>query len=338
MNYVEWLRVRNCLRVTAIVLIILVAIVVVLRISFYRYTNYDAWVNHIQLQPGSHVTHTVLPDGTKRTTIDDPADQTTIVLDEPTSGGRHIEVTEPTSRAHEHHEHVNIGNINVHTSKNGRITTTSIDVDTAVPLLGYMAFADVIALIVATCLGAPFARENDGHLEFALTKPATRVRVAVGTMAADIAGILGASFITIVALYVCQLIFGLVRIDVSGVNFRALVMGIMLPLAWYALLCAATASLRRGYGAVLGFAWPVAILVVVFSLVPAGSSLVGQAFHSTFWLLSRIDPLSFASFDFGSSPHAEHAQATFAARSAIEFALFALYSVAAVVQWRRVEA
>lgn len=338
MNYVEWLRVRNCLRVTAIVLMILVAIVIVLRISFYRYTNYDAWVNHIELQPGSHVAHTVLPDGTKRTTIDDPADQTTIVLDEPTAGGRHIEVTEPTSKAHEHEEHVNMGSINVHTSHGGRFTTTTIDVNPAVPLLAYMGIADLVALIVATCLGAPFARENDGHLEFAMTKPATRVRVAVGTMGADIAGIVAASFLTIVALYVCQLIFGGWRVDASGVNFRALLMGIALPLAWYALLCAATASLRRGYGAVLGFAWPVAILVVVLAEAPLGLSLLGQTVHAIFWTLSRIDPLSFASFDFGSSPHAQQAQASFAARYGIELALFVLYSVAAVVQWRRVEA
>lgn len=338
MNYVEWLRVRNCLRVTAIILTLLVLIVLVLRISFNRYMSYDAWIEHMQLQPGSHVTHTVLPDGTKRTTVDDPKDQTRIVLDDVAGGGRHIQVTEPTTSAHEHQQHVNMGSITVHASQDGKFTTTTIDSNSSVPLLFYMGFADVVALIVATVLGAPFARENDGHLEFALTKPATRLRIAIGTMGADIVGILAASVLTFVALYLCQIVFQSTRIDATGVNLRALLMGIALPIAWYALLCAATASLRRGYGAVLGFAWPVAILIVVFAEAPIGSSLLAQTFHNTFWVLSRIDPLSYASFDIGSSPHAAQAQATFAARYLVEIALFALYSVAAVMQWRRVEA
>jgi hypothetical protein len=340
MNYVEWLRVRNVLRVTAIVLGVLILVVLIARISLSRYMTYDAWIQHLQLEPGSKVSRSVLPDGTKRTVIDDPADETRVVLDDLGYGGRHIVISEPTSRSHEHTEHVNVGSINVSTSRNGRFTMTTIDTNSSVPLLFYMIFADVVALVIATCLGAPFARENDGHLEIALTKPASRVRLAAGIMFADAVGIVAASFMTIVTLYICQLLFESPRLDFSGINAQALAMGIALPLCWYAMLAAATASMRRGYGAVLGFAWPIAILVAVFGIIPWGNSLVGSAMHTVFWFLSRFDPLTYASMQVSRTGNEamSPAQATFALRYTIELALFAVYAIAAVVQWRRVEA
>ena len=54
MNYVEWLRVRNTLRVLAIVLGAFILIVLVLRISFNQYITEDnAFIKHIKLEPGA---------------------------------------------------------------------------------------------------------------------------------------------------------------------------------------------------------------------------------------------------------------------------------------------
>lgn len=338
MNYVEWLRVRNCLRVTAIVLGVLVLVALTLRISFNRYMNYDSWIAHMQDRSNAKITHSVLPDGTKRTIVEDSADATRIVVDDMGGGRRHTVITEPSKSAHDNRDHVSIGSINVRTTRDGGISTTTVDTNSSVPLIFYMGFADITALIVATLLGAPFARENDGHLEVALTKPASRTRLAVGAMLADIAGILGASLLTVIAFYLIQLTFGSTQLDVSGVNLSGVLMGIVLPLSWYALLCAATASMRRGYGAVLGFAWPVALLVVVLASVPT-TTMLGLAVHDTFWLISRFDPLTYASLHVSEGdPQANAAMASFAARYLTIVGLFALYSVAAVLQWRRVEA
>ncbi len=53
MNYVEWLRVRNLLKIVAIILAILVVLAVILRISFSRYMSPEAWVAHYAMQRGT---------------------------------------------------------------------------------------------------------------------------------------------------------------------------------------------------------------------------------------------------------------------------------------------
>ena len=340
MNYVEWLRVKGVLRNTAIVLGILIICGIGLRIWLTPYASVDGFISHIQTEPGTTMTKSVLPDGTQRTVIDAPAKRTHVVIDDRGYNGKHITITEPTKNTDGHNEHVRLGSVTVTSSRNGEFTTTDIETNNAVPLLFYMAFADVVALIIAPILGAPFAREYVGHLEIALTKPASRVRLALGIMLTDAGGILLASLMTVVALYICQLMFETPAVDISGLNAQALAMGIALPLTWYAMLCAATASLSRGYATVLGFAWPVALFTLLLGFTSFGNSLLAQAVHNIFWFVSQFNPLAYASFSYGSesAEKISPAQATFAMRYSIELALLALYSIAAILQWRRVEA
>ncbi len=340
MTYVEWLRVRNCLRVLAISLGVFILIVLVLRISYNKYiTEDDAIISHAKMQAGTTVTHSALPDGTKRTTINDPKDRTTIVIDNHGLNGRHITITEPASTSHHHESHGVIGSVHVNEARSGNMSITTIDTNGTVPFVFYMAFADVVAFIIATCLAAPFARESDGHLEYALTKPVSREGFAVGTIAVDAAAIVAASVMTIITLIICQAMFEIPTFDFSGVNIEAILMGIAAPFAWYAFLTAATASMKRGYGAVLGFAWPVAILLVVFGTVSLGDSLVGQLVHNVSWVISRVIPLSYISFAIRESSNGQLAGTeNFGPRLAIECVLFIIYSALAVIQWRRVEA
>jgi hypothetical protein len=338
MNYVEWLRIRNCLRLTGIILVILVALAVILRISFSRYMSPEAWISHMSLDPGTSVTHTVLPDGTKRMILDNPAKRTHIVLDDHGYAGKHIVVIEPESRAHDSSDNMSIGSIKVNSSTHAGITTTVFDTNGAVPMLYYMALADVVALIVATILAAPFAREIDGHLEVALTKPISRVRYALGVIGVDAVGILIASLMTVVAFYLCQLLFETPSLDFSGINARAIAMGIAVPLAWYALLCMATTLFKRSYGAVLGFAWPVAILVGVLAALEP-SNAVALFVHDVAWAISRLDPLSYVSFAGVTGQGGVHyAGADFGLRISIVWLMFVVYGALAVWQWQRVEA
>lgn len=335
MNYVEWLRVFKLVRLVAIVLGVLLLLAIVLRISVSRYLSPATWIHESMMHPGVHVTHTTLPDGTKRTILDNPMDSTHAVIDDHGYAGSHIVVTEPSKRAHEENTRVNVGSIQVFESHHGAVTTTVVDTNGAVPMLYYMGIADVVALIVATMLAAPFAREIDGHLEIALTKPTARVRYAIGAIAVDIAGIIAASFLTVLAFYICQLLFESPALDFSGVNERAIAMGMALPLAWYALLCAATTWMSRGFAAVLGFAWPVAILVGVLTLLRP-TNIVALFVHDVAWVLSRLDPLSYASLPSNGALTAS--DASFPMRLGIVLLLFVAYAALAIVKWQRVEA
>ena len=343
MTYVEWLRVRNVLRVLAIVLGLLVVASLILRISFARYINDDAaFIQHVQTQHGSKVSSVVLADGTKRTIIDDPADRTRVTIDNLGYGGRHIVITEPRAKKNEKHDIVNVGSVKVIQSVKGDQTITIIDTNEAVPFYFYVAAASLVALVIATMLGAPFARDNDGHLEIALTRPASRIELAVRTMGVDAAGMLAGAVMTIVALILCQAMFEIPHFDFGGDLIEETVLGMLLPLTWYAMLVAATSSLKRGYGAVIGFAWPAAILVIAFAVIPWGNSLLGTAVHNIFWVVSRIDPLTYVSLSAHNqgdgNPPPSLVALGFAPRAAMESVLLLLYVALALVQWRRVEA
>lgn len=335
MNYVEWLRVRNCLRIVAIILGIGVLLAVILRISLTRYMSPESWIQHFH-EPGTVITHLTLPDGTKRTIWDNAHEQTHVVIDDRGYAGKHIVVTEPSSRAHNEHDNVAVGSIHVSESQNGTMSTTVIDTNGAVPMLYYMAFADLVALIVAMVLAAPFAREIDGHLEIALTKPVSRTRYALGVIGADVVGIVAASVITCAALYLCQLLFESARVDFSGVNARAIVMGIAAPIAWYALLCAATTWFNRSYVAVLVAALPVAIIIGALTLVEP-ANIVAAIIHQTAWILSRLDPWTYVQLKYDSTTM-DAGAATFGWRLSLEILFFIVYGALAVFKWQRVEA
>jgi hypothetical protein len=339
MTYVEWLRVRNALRVVAIVLGVVIVITLILRLSALRWDNLDSQIGQWMSDPGTKISRTTLPDGTRRTTIDDVKAKTTVVIDDRGYQGKHIVVTEPRGKHHEDETKATVfGSFEVHESHTRTTDTTIVDTNGTTPFLYYMAIADVVALIVATMLGAPFARENDGHLEVALTKPISRVRLAVGTMGVDIIGIVASSPMTVVALLICQSMFELPRFTLNGVNMQSVIMGVIFPVTWYAMLCAATSSLKRGFGVVLGLSWPVAILVTVFAVISWGNSFVGQAVHSIFWIVSRIDPLTYLVFPGGNDISVARPMPNFIPRASILLTLFVIYAAAAIVQWRRVEA
>ena len=103
-----------------------------------------------------------------------------------------------------------------------------------------------------------------------------------------------ASLLTIVALYICQLLFETPSLDFGGINARAIAMGIACPLAWYALLCALTTWLNRSWIGVLAAALPVAGVVGVLTLLPT-QNVIALFIHDVAWVISRLNPLSYVS-------------------------------------------
>ena len=81
MNYVEWLRVRNALRIYAVVLGALILIALIVRISVNgQLSNNKFIVNHIEHDPGTVISHSVV-NGLNRTTLVNAKDRTTITMD-----------------------------------------------------------------------------------------------------------------------------------------------------------------------------------------------------------------------------------------------------------------
>jgi len=337
-NYVEWLRVRNALRVTAICLGVSIVIAIIVRISIAaQFGGYRDFVGTIGSEKDTVTTHSVV-DGYDRTTMTNAREHATVVIEDQPDGSKVIQITR-TGRFGDESGMQNIGGfgVNVSMTQSGGVEKTTVQTNRPIPFAIYLGIASVIGLVVATVLGAPFARENDGHLEFAFLKPVARTQNALGAIGADCAGILASMVITIVAFAIMHLFFEVPHFDFSGINTTVIPLAIVLPLSWYALLNASTASLKRGAGVILGLAWPAAFVSGTLAKLNLGTSMVGQTFHAIFWGISRIFPLTYVSFE-GHDSDIGALGPKLLASSAILAGLFLVYGALAIVQWRRVEA
>lgn len=343
MTYVESLRVRTALKWTAIVLGALLVLELLLRLAVGVFDKNDAltFVHVMQDNPNSHVVRTTLADGTHRTTVDNPKDGVHIVVDDNGYAGKHITIVEsPSSKSHGP-KSVVLGSLNVSSSADGRGTVTTIDTDRPETFAIYAAFATFIALIVATVLAAPFARENDGHLEIAFTKPIGRTGLALKTIGVDLLGLLAVWVMAAIFLLIAHSIFQQPRFQLVSSDVTMVVLGWLAVTAWYAMLCAMTASLRRAFGVVLGLWWLFSLIVVAVAKADWGSSLVAQTIHWIATPLAVINPLFYMHFG---PPVTVNGRPELSLAVAPQYEIPALailaliYLSLAVLQWRRVEA
>ncbi len=196
-----------------------------------------------------------------------------------------------------------------------------------------------IAMMVATILGAPFARENDGHLEVALAKPIGRIDLALRTIGIDAVGIVAALVLGAVFAILWHGLFFPFWITFHASDAVVLAISLLASFAWYALLVAATASFKRGYGIIQGIAWPTALIVAVLGVVDAHDNVMLALSRDTFWLLSRIDPFSYIHVSGMPEGHGAPAlDADWPFQLTMLAVLAVGYSALAIVQWRRVEA
>lgn len=342
MTYVEWLRVRGVLKWTAIVLAAGVVLLVVLRLSLLSLGSNDAlsFVHGIETSKDSQVVHTTLPDGTKRTTIVDAKKRVHVVIDDLGYQGKRIQIFE-SGHSSSPHKTISMGDLHVETLPNGTGTVTTVETNRPEAFSYYAAIATFVGLIVGTLLGAPFARENDGHLEIALTKPIAREKLAVATIGVDLLGIVAAWVMTVVFLIIGHTVFEAPHFKIGPSDATVIVLGLVGNAAWYAMLVAATASMKRAYGVVLGMAWPVAIAVAVLAKIDLSATQIGQAIHYVLTPLGWIDPFSYLHFGpaYTVDGRAAGSLAVVPSHELPMLVILALgYSVLAVVAWRRVEA
>lgn len=342
MGYVEWLRVRGCLKWVAIVLGVIFLLAVVVRVALIGRQDYLAWAFNLKSDPGAKVTETSMPDGTRRIAIDDPAKQVRVVVYDRGWQGKRIEIYDYSERGSSDLKdvHVVMGSVSENRLPSGHGTITVIDTNGETDFVNYVVNAAFVAFIVATVLGAPFAREGDGHLEIALTKPASRLRYSIEALAVDALGVVAAFFMTIVFAVAIHALFELPHIVFTSSDALAIVVAILAPIAWYAMLAAATASLRRAYGAVIGFAWPVAGVVLGLGYARPDGNAVLTVVHDIAWVLDLFNPLAHINLhnrgmQFGSPPVFGTG---YASQIAVLAGLILLYCILSIVQWRRIEA
>ena len=337
MNYVEFLRVRNVARIVAIVLGCMLVLGVIGRVIIASGSHdTQAIIEQINKEPGTVTTHSVV-DGHPQTTIVNARKHVRITVDQRSDGGSLVTIVEPRKVKVER-DNMSFGSVNVRTVTGPVSTTTVIDTDHSTPFDIYLGFGFIVGLIVATILGASFSRENEGHLEFALLKPVTRSRYALGVIGVDLAGIAECQLMAIAAFILGQLIFEIPHFDFSGVQPAFVGIVFALPFAWYAGLNAATVSLKRGAGQFVGFAWPVSAVIIAIGSIDIQGTTLGSAIHAIFWTISRIIPLSYGSFSsVGAQVNAPAGQ-SLAVNFIIVTILLLVYGVLAIVQWRRVEA
>lgn len=343
MAYVEWLRVRGCLKWAAYVLGALFLVAVVLRIAAVGVEhNLYGQLNQFKADPGSQVSEAVLPDGTRRTTIYDPVKKVRAVIDDRGWNGKHIVLDDwsPTAKQ-DLTERVGSESLGAtfEPDRHGRNERIDVTLSGPTPLAPYLVVGFVVALIVATVLGAPFAREGDGHLEVALTKPIGRELFALQTILIDWCALIAAFFGATLLAIAAHALFDLPHITFDRHDALVLVAGIIGPLAWYAMINAATASLKRGYGVMQGLSWPIAAIVVGLSLVSAQGNPFLTLVHDVAWTLSWIDPLRYMHFGSGEvNASGDAAPLPVEVQVAALSTLAVVYLALAIVQWRRIEA
>ena len=342
--YAEVLRGKRALRVIAIILGIFLAIAIVFRLwAFSEHQQPENVAAALQSSSTAHVTHKTLADGTLETIVNDPANRVHAVIDR---RGRlfHMDATMPSSNAMSH-DNFMFGASSVDQNRKSGMTHIVLthDMTANIPVAILFAIAEVIGLITATMLGGVLAKENDGHLEIAWTKPVSRERLAVASMGADIVTILISQFAMVLLVLIVCAMFIWPTFTSDATTFPSIAITLLAPMAWYACLTAFSASLKRGLGMVVGLGWLAAIAIPAIAEGTASSSSdIGRAIHWVFQPIAYIDPIEYAHLSFhgsgGMSAMQNAPLGPLGVSAGMLLVLTVVYLALSVLQWRRVEA
>ena len=345
--FVEYQRALRALRVAGIILGVLFLLAVIGRLSSHSHGT-DIWLSNAESSPTAHVTHQTLPDGSVRTIVDDPVRRVHLVA---VKTGRHIHVdnAEPAdaNSSAENDDNIMGSGVTIHETHKGGVSHTTIDADglPAVPVGLLFATSIIMGFIVASLLGGVLAKENDGHLELAWTKPVTRERYAIASFAVDLLTIVCSQLMWVAVCLIGALLFFVPTVRLESYGGVYIALSLLGPLAWYAALTGWSASLKRGPGIVIGLGWLFATLVPALSdLTSRSAAPVVSAIHAVLLALTYLDPLAYISLHVSSAAQ-NVAQAQIGALHLTLVtacwglaALTIFYLAVAVAQWRRVEA
>jgi len=334
MAYVEWLRVKKTLIVLSIILGALFVIAVVVRISVNNEFG-EGRISRMIGDGATTVSTQSIPGGT-RTVYKTKNGDTVTVTDRGADGVSGV-VTGPSvgdMKPKRGHEHVRVGPFSMTSTK------SEVDFETNGPIDVGMLFAylTLFGAIVATVLAAPLARENE-RLEVAWTKPIDRTLYGLQLYGVDIVGVIAAMLAMLIACIAIYTLFQVPHLTITADGALRALVAIVACTAWYAMYAAITSWMKRGFGAFIGIAWPVALFVPGLALIRMGGSAVGTAFHWVFQIIAVVDPLAYLQLSMGAPRHdLGLAGIDEPLKLAILAALAIVYFAAGLIEWRRVEA
>jgi len=212
------------------------------------------------------------------------------------------------------------------------------------PLPMFFAMAGFIASFFASRYARTLSEENEGHLPVVWTKPVSRAEYAMTVIAADALGICAAFGIALVIeLAFCAALGALPFIQITSDAGVQLIRFLLLPLAYYGLMMALTASFGKAGRGLIGWAWCFSfVIMLIAALHPP------KPWDTIATLLNTINPLAYAGYshtnahetvNIGSGP----APTVFTSLAlGIDIAALLVLCVAGmaagIVLWRRVEA
>ncbi len=340
--YSEVLRGMRALRVVAIILGVFLALAIVMRLWALSEHNPESVATALQGSPTAHVTTKTLPDGTVETVIDDKFKHVHAIV-ERRGAVFHMDATMPIGEAPSHNN-FSMGYSSIDQNQRSGVAHIRVvrDMSANIGIGILFAISCIIGLVTATMLGGVLAKENDGHLELAWTKPVSRERLAIASIAVDMVTIVVSQLAMFALTLIVVLMFVRPHLYANALTPWVIGLAVLAPLAWYACLTAFSASLKRGLGLVCGLGWLAALMIPsVAGATATSSSDIGRTIHSIFQPLAYIDPIAYISFH-GSMESAGLQMHTVV--GSIEFStlmlllLTVVYAALAVLQWRRVEA
>lgn len=344
MYYVELMRAKRALVIAGVVLAVLFVVAAIVRASLGHSVARDLPAVYTD-SATAHVTRTKLADGTQQIIVDDPKKLTKAVIDERPNGAFTVDAIEPNDRSHD--DSMSMGSLSIesHPENGGRLKHTKIAFTPGAGTfyIGVLFLITIpVGLLVASMLGGPLAKENDGHLDIAWTKPVTRDGLALTSFGIDCAAIVVAQIATLIVLLLASLLYLVPKLAVGSLDGWYIALSFFGPIAWYALITVVSASFKRSPGGAMGLLWLVATLVPgVAAALEQGShyNTVAAVFYSVFKGISYLNPIAYLSFSIG---HANSMHTltgvSLQAEVGILAALIIGYLALSLVQWRRVEA
>lgn len=344
MFYVEWLRLRNCLRVLGIVLGILFALAVIVRLFMPTQLTEDQnrWISDEMGKPGVHSTTTRLADGSTQTTVIDPDGDHFTIVDRGWHG-KSVTVSGPDVDV-DRHARVRVGPLGVDATSGRNGGVVRVSTDEPVPLETLLIAPLVVGLIIATILGGVLAKENRNHLEIVWTKPVNRDAMALGLFAVDALGIAGAMVATFLFEVLGIALYELPNISVGSQTLGLTLLALFSVLAFYSVFNAASAMVRGG-GGIKALVWLTAIFVPAISAAALVPVLIFHIVGNLFGALAVLDPLAYLNHDStGGSGVVSGVvgsavlSAPVLDRAGVLALLVVFYCGLSLLQWRRLEA
>ncbi|HET7813710.1 MAG TPA: hypothetical protein VFL13_05005 [Candidatus Baltobacteraceae bacterium] len=341
--YVEMLRAKRALIVAAIILGILILTTGIIRIAVGG-SHVGGWQTDLSTSPTAHTTKTTLPDGSMKAVVDDPVRRVHGTFVQHPDGSIDMDIVEP-DKSTNRDDHISFGSFSMNEDRlaggmrhvRGHFHAADMRFEIGVVFLVTIP----IALIVATMLGGVLAKENDGHLDIAWTRPFSREQYALAAFGIDAAAIVLSSLMTVAALLICSLFFLVPSFKATPDSLWQIAIAFVGPIAWYALLTAASASLKRGPGLVCGLGWVVGVIVPAVAGIlegPAKLNSIANAFYRIFDTLVYVDPIAYFSFSYHNGAMHTATGLSMAACLAVLAGLAVGYLALSMAQWRRVEA